>query len=244
MVIVDIPGIYEANAINKYKDYVSEKWDTFDCVIVVMDARLGVNTEDQVSLLNFVQEQLKKKDVPVIILCNKVDDPDDEEHAKLVKEARNEVEKIFDVGCRSEALQMILKATKDPSAPLTPNEKLSPAFIPLSAIHAYIHQSASLMSREAFASFDKDLVEKLGREQIGRHHWSRMSEVERFDEAFKVIKEGHQDGLQDSNFDKLLMVLSHFLGGDQAQQGIIEKQISTALGALSKLPFPTEGISL
>jgi len=238
LVVVDVPGINEANVINKYKDYVTEKWDAFDCVIVVMDARLGVNTEDQVSLLNFVKEQCKKKDVPVIILCNKVDDPEDEEQAELVKEARKEVQKIFGVGCREKALEMIVLNKKDYT-----REKLSPAFIPVSAIHAYIHQSASLMSREAFASFDKDLIEKLGREQIGRRRWSRLSEEKKLDEAFKVIKEGHQDGIKDSNFDKLLAVLGHFLGGDQAQQRLIEQQISTALGALSKHPLPTEGIT-
>jgi len=240
LVFVDVPGINEANVVNKYTNYVAQHWENFDCVVVVMDSRQGVNTEEQVFLLNFVKEQLKKKDVPVIVLCNKVDDTKDEEQAELVKEARKEVEKIFETSCRKEALEKILTTSEK----TTIDEKLSPAFIPVSAIHAFIHQSASLMDREAFENFDSDLLEKLGREQIGRHRWNRLSESEKRDEAFKVIKEGYQDGIKDSNFDKLLRVLDHFLGGEEAQQNVIEQQMCNALKSIStKRPFPPGGLT-
>ena len=238
LVFVDIPGINEANVVNKYKDYVSENWESYDSVIVVMDARLGVNTEDQVFLLSFVKEQLKKKEIPVIILCNKVDDPEDEEQAELVKEARNEVEKIFSANCREKALNQVLQKKGKYN-----DRTLLPAFIPVSAIHAFIHQSASLMSRESFNNFDKDLLEKLGREQIGRRRWNRLSETQKYDEAYKVVKEGHQDGMEDSNFDKLLTVLNFILGGHEAQKKVIELQIWTAVRSLSKRPFPPGGVT-
>jgi len=174
LVFVDVPGINEAN-INKYKNYVAEQWESFDCVMVVMDARLGVNTDDQVALLNYVKEQLGKKDIPVIILCNKVDDPEDEEQAELVKEVRVEIENIFGTTCREEALDQILESEKDLSKKDGNFRDPSPAVIPISAVNAFIHQSALLMSREAFANFDKDLLHKLGREQIGRRRWNRLS---------------------------------------------------------------------
>eukprot|EP00980_Cylindrotheca_fusiformis_P030895 scaffold25600_cov162-Cylindrotheca_fusiformis.AAC.1 len=47
LVIVAIPGINEAGASNKYRDYVEEKWNNFDCIVVVMDGRQGVNTEEK-----------------------------------------------------------------------------------------------------------------------------------------------------------------------------------------------------
>jgi predicted GTPase len=74
LIVVDIPGLNEAGSQTKYKNYVAKNWHTFDCVIVVMDAKQGVNTEDQVYLLQFVKDNLSsKKDLPVIILGNKVD---------------------------------------------------------------------------------------------------------------------------------------------------------------------------
>ena len=54
-------------------DYVAQKWDTFDCVVVVMDAVQGVNTEEQVKLLEFVKDKTEKiRNIPVIVLRNKV----------------------------------------------------------------------------------------------------------------------------------------------------------------------------
>lgn len=92
LVLVDIPGVNEAGSNKVYLDYVNDTWDTFDCVIVVLDAKHGANTEEQVNLLQQVNSNLSdKKKVPVVILCNKVDDPDDEEMKVLVDEVRSEV---------------------------------------------------------------------------------------------------------------------------------------------------------
>ena len=284
LVFVDIPGISKANTVNEYTDYVANTWTSFDGVIVVMDVQEGVKTEDQVSLLKFVKEQLPRKPIPVILLCNKVDDPEDEEQEQLVKEARREVETIFDsfgfytLGTAVET--MLASVTKTTSVNHRihrmqgshanaesrlwhesgsfaqtfdhmsrihfshPNARMqSPAFIAVSAIHAFFHQNASIMTPEAFASFDQDLLEILGRDQFGRRRWNRLSEQEKRDEVFKVVKEGYQDGLQDSNFDKLIKVLGYFFGGGVRQQHIIELQIITSLQSLLTRPFPSEGIT-
>ena len=79
------------------------------------------------------------------------------------------------------------------------------------------------MSRDQFESFDKELIEKLGREQIGRRRWTSLSEEQKLDEAYKVVTDGHQYGIEDCNFDKLLTSLRYFVGGDKAQSGLIEK---------------------
>lgn len=54
LVVVDVPRINEAGSSSKYWGYVAAKWNTFDCVVVVMDGKNGVNTEEQMSLLEFV----------------------------------------------------------------------------------------------------------------------------------------------------------------------------------------------
>jgi small GTP-binding protein len=90
--IVDIPGINEAGASAKYKDYVDKNWHTFDVVVLVMDARQGVNTDEQLDLLELAKNNLEtSKSLPLIVLCNKVDDPDDEEQAALLAEARTAI---------------------------------------------------------------------------------------------------------------------------------------------------------
>ena len=73
LVLADIPGVNEAGSGKMYMDYVAQKWDTFDCVVVVMDAVQGVNTEEQVKLLEFVKDKTEKiRNIPVIVLRNKV----------------------------------------------------------------------------------------------------------------------------------------------------------------------------
>jgi hypothetical protein len=48
-----------------------------------MDGKQGVNSEDQVNLLNVVRYNLDTKDLPVTLLCKWFDYPDDEEQAGL-----------------------------------------------------------------------------------------------------------------------------------------------------------------
>jgi len=118
LVLVDIPGINKAGVSNKYKDHIEDKWGTFDCVIVVMDGRQGVNTEEQVALLKFVKFNLDSiTNVPVIIILNKIDDPSDDEQAELVKESCQEIETIFAVEDREKNLIDFLQIAKSNGHP-------------------------------------------------------------------------------------------------------------------------------
>ena len=230
LVLVDIPGLNEAGAFDQYKKFVCDKWHTFDCVVIVMDAKQGVNTQDQVFLLGLVKDNLaRKKQVPVIILCNKVDDPQDEEQAELVDEARAEVEKIFGVECRKESLRRILEQEDHDDM-----RNSSPTFIPISAISAYTQLSASQMSLEKFTSFDNDLIEKLGREQIGRRRWNKLTEEEKIKEVYNIVTnpEECQEVFNESNFSAFLGVLEFFLG-KKNQLNLLTNQIQTSTRMLA-----------
>lgn len=245
---MDIPGINEAHTSKKYKTYVEKNWDTFDCVMVVMDGRQGVNTEEQVSLLHFVKTNLKeRKHIPVMILCNKIDDPDDKEQMEMILEAQYEVEKIFGVEDRQKSLEEVLEesATKrsvESSERKKKTQKalkeVSPVFIPISGITAFVFQNCSNMSLETFRNFDEDLIAKLGRERIGKRKWKRLSKEEQIRQAHEAVSdpEGYQEGIEDSNFDKVLSAFSYLLGGAIAQENMIQKQIQVSLSKMSCRP--------
>jgi len=242
LVLVDVPGLNEAGeAFDQYKSYVRDQWHTFDCVVLVMDAKQGVNTHDQVFLLRLVKELLAtKKKLPVIVLCNKVDDPEDEEQAEMVNEARAEVEKIFEVGDRKEALRVMLERNEKQGAfVFGSGGEISPAFIPVSAINGYIQLSASRMSLEKFASFDRDLIEKLGREQIGRRRWIKLSEEEKTKEVYEIIMnpEDGEDVTSESNFTSFLGALSFFVGGEKTQYDLLKNQVNASVEMLKTEPF-------
>jgi signal recognition particle receptor subunit beta len=167
LTIIDVPGLNEAGTKAMYKDYVAEKWETFYCVVVVMDADKGVNTEKQVELLHFVKDNLeKKKRIPVIVLCNKVDGPEDVELMQLVREMSDQVEKIFEVGDRSQALQQVLNLSND-GRDEEVNHEMYPLFIPLSAGNACAYRTASRLSLKEFKKLDIALIDKLGRDKVG-----------------------------------------------------------------------------
>lgn len=62
-----------------------------------MDVFQGVNTEEQVQLLKLIQynNATKKKNLPVIVVCTKVDDFHNQEILMLVEEVRAKVHEVF-----------------------------------------------------------------------------------------------------------------------------------------------------
>ena len=133
LVLIDVPGINDSESSQKYREYLTSKWDEFDCAILVMDAAQGVNTIDHMDLINFVHSHnQEKKQLPTIIVGNKVDDPDDEEIATLVQQTRDKAVEIFGDGCSKEALSTLLDDIAKGSACCKDASKMT-AFIPLSA---------------------------------------------------------------------------------------------------------------
>ncbi|GAX16055.1 hypothetical protein FisN_20Hu270 [Fistulifera solaris] len=235
LVVVDVPGINEAGAGSKYRDFVEKKWHTFDVVVLVMDGKQGVNTEEQLKLLQFVKNnQETKRRVSLIILLNKVDDPDDEEQSVLVDESRKEAEKQFNC-----TLEKLLHNTQKGAK--SKMSKLTPILIPTSAMHAYFYCTASLMTFDQFKKFDKDLIEKIGREEVGKFRWKNLSEDKKYQAVYEAVSEEGQykERLEATNFDKFLEALRDFIGDELAQLKILQEQVRVSLKNLS----PKEGLA-
>ncbi|CAB9505888.1 expressed unknown protein [Seminavis robusta] len=238
LVMVDIPGINEADTNSIYMNYVQENWKDFDCVIVIMDARQGVNTEEQVGLLRLVKENLAaKKHVPVIVMFNKVDDPDDKEQAVLVKESQDKIAKMFAVGCRDQALKQLPKLSGKKGAMHTVSTSdLYPIVIPVSAIRAYFYRAASTLSYDKFRTkFDLEIVDKIGREEFGRRKWERMPLEKKYKSLHDLVLEGsenEEEGVLGTGFDILLCALSVAVGGHKTQTKLLQSQVDIALQSI------------
>lgn len=233
LVVVDVPGINEAGAGSKYRNFVEEKWHTFDVVVVVMDGKQGVNTEEQIKMLQFVKDnQENKREIPLIILLNKVDDPDDGEQSTLVEESRKELERLFSLQNNARVLDHMLQAS--PKRRRT-NSKFPPVLIPTSAMHAYFYRTASLMTLDQFKKFDKDLIEMIGREEVGKFKWKTLNQDERYQAVHRVVSEEEQykERLEATNFDKFLGALRYAIGDEHAQLQTIKDQLAVSLKNLS-----------
>jgi hypothetical protein len=239
LVIVDVPRINEAGTSSKYKDYVNKNWHTFDVVVLVMDARQGVNTEEQHDLLKLAKDNIAKcKKVPLIVLGNKVDDPENEEQKALLDEARDAIAKLFGVSDRETALDTILDslAKKPAKAPKTRARRdLFPTVVPMSAMHAFVYRCGSRLSFEDFCKMDSDFIDKIGKDSYGRQ-WHRFGKQKQLKKAFEAVseEEQRQDGLEASNFGTFAKVLSACIGDEDQQVTLIEQQIEVALDRMKE----------
>jgi GTPase SAR1 family protein len=211
LVLVDIPGLNEAGSREMYLDYVDTKWDTFDCAVVVMDVFQGVNTEEQVKLLEIVKKNVNDiKEIPVIVICNKVDDPDNKEVMKFVKEVSEKVNALFQ-GTGNSSPQGV-------------------TFIPISAENAFIYRTASRLSLQDFKNVDESLVERIGCDEVGKTKWRNLDKEERYLVAYEAVsnKSKFEGNLNATNFHSFLEAIDHHLG-EPGQLAIIEKQLDVCM---------------
>jgi hypothetical protein len=64
LVVVDIPE--SMRRLRQVHEAREGEVGSFDCVVVVMDGKQGVNSEEQVNLLNLVKESMDTKEVPFV----------------------------------------------------------------------------------------------------------------------------------------------------------------------------------
>ena len=118
-------------------------------------------------LLEFAKFNIdKKKDVPIIILCNKVDDPSDSEMMSLVREVEDKVHEIFKV--RN-------KVTLTPKK--SKNKLVSPVVLHLSAENAYVYRAAAGLTRANMHLLGKECITKIGQDEVGRFKWKNLPQT-------------------------------------------------------------------
>jgi len=225
LVLVDIPGINEAESSKKYKDYVKSNWNTFDCVVVVMDAIQGVNTQEQVDLIKFVQNNNRTlKDIPTIVLGNKMDDLHDEDTIQLIEETLSKTIEIFgSVDCRFMA-NKTEDNTDETNATDANQSGAKTAFIPLSAKNAFTYMKAGGMDHDQLKDPKyQDFVNKIGFDEYGRRKWSKMDKNGKIAAVLEFLKRLSEldERLAETNFDSFIAALSDYVGGDAKQQDIL-----------------------
>jgi GTP-binding protein EngB required for normal cell division len=175
--LIDIPGLNEGDADKKksYLEWVNNNWSQFDCVVLVIDASTGVDTSEAIETLHLVKRLCRDtRTIPVIILCNKVDDPINEKKRKnpskkqediekVVANAHKEIQKIFGVSDRKLALEEFLKS-KESQGEGEPCKMPSPAFLPVSARFALLFYAANRknFTSEDLKKYPIELIEQFG----------------------------------------------------------------------------------
>ncbi|CAD7923516.1 unnamed protein product [Amoebophrya sp. A120] len=224
LVLIDVPGLNEQGSAETYKKYVREElFPTLDKVIVVMDVDQGVNSTEQVGLLNFVQECIRSVSAVThhwnnpLVIVNKVDDPADAVHDEtksMIQEIEAEVAKIF--------------------GDYTALHRC----IPLSAELGCIYRVAAGLNLQDFKKSavcqDERYLNKIGPLEIGVAKWRKLMKDKKIVEVHKILSDRSESRqrLKDANFLALSDMLEHDLGAD-AQKGLLQRQVDYKLGTLS-----------
>lgn len=85
LVIIDIPGLDDAQESQTYYEYVKRNFGNFDFLMVVVDVNRGFETKEQMNLLDLVEHGIQKvRKIPFCFVVNKVDHTDEENETIMV----------------------------------------------------------------------------------------------------------------------------------------------------------------
>ena len=70
---------------------------------------------------------------------------------------------------------------------------------------------------------------------MGKFQWKRLSDEKKYELVYQIVSDPAQykERFEATNFHKLLHVLQYFLGGKEAQEKLIQKQLDVALSKIS-----------
>lgn len=215
----------------EYKNVLIEKWESFDAIIFVIDTKKGVTDDDIEYLTTIHGQQLKTRQIPVFVLCNKVDDKDNEKIAKHLKKAKSKVKKVFQVEDNG-------TEKEDDAASC-----LEPLVCSIQAQKALTFRAGCKMTVYDFEDFDKDLMTLIGKEKFGKDEWKAMSHEDRFRYTHEhlVGKKSHKEGMSMCGFDKVMKNFEAFLGGEEQQQKLLQTRVDGILNSIR--PFQSDWIS-
>jgi hypothetical protein len=212
---------------DEYKTALIQKWDSFDAILFVIDTKKGASDED-IDYLKVVQEQHSKtRAIPVIVVCNKVDDKENEKIAKNLKKAKSKVKKVFQVSDDDAGVE----------ADDSPSTDLGPVICSVQAQKALTFRAGSKMTVYEFEDFDKDLMALIGKEKLGKDEWKSMSHEDRFRYTHEHVagKKAHKDGMSKCGFDKVMKQFEAILGGASNQKNVLQARIDRLVYAVRPL---------
>jgi GTPase Era involved in 16S rRNA processing len=272
LVFVDIPGLDPEEMIHcGYKKYLKESWEDLSCLMYVSDLRneRQWNTSDK-QLLAFIADLMKTKQIPMLVVGTKVDEPDDERVQLLLERARGtfrtllesfettdsddaspfdeqedlrlrtlssmNTEDIF-LDANDESMdEDILPPSDSADAPNSSLRMMTmasdaqilrkpPEFLWVSAKNAFPYRYASTLSKPELV-LENDLLDRIGKEEVGRIRWNKLSPDERLETVYQVVSDEASctERLASTNFPQFLSWLHDTIGSEQAQTELIQHQ--------------------
>jgi GTPase SAR1 family protein len=260
LVFEDIGGQCHGGAL---KEYLKHNWHTIDCLIFVADLTRSVYTSHDEEIFNLVDEHMSRKEVPLLIVGNKFDDPTDN---TVVKRAQ-QVRKILDaLATQSKSPKSAVKTT----TAATTTTKLSvrtreeekkedddatahrcddysnqstimpitpPEFVAISSRRAFTYQYLSTREKDELMD-EGELIEEILSYQMDPLEFLKLSEEMKLDVAWNMLHgDGKKDILTRKNALGPLCQLQHWIKRsifeEPSQVSVLQRQQAYDLTNLS-----------
>ena len=197
--LYDIPGLNDARTENVYYKYLADHFDKFNVVVFLVDLESGLNTSDEIKILDFIVLQTKrfpKRNIRTLVVANKADDMQLSEDGTLTFEG--------------ELKTMYAQVETTVKEKFTGILEQLIGIIPLCALDAYLYR----MIRKHGSSFQltDDQIQKIGINDQGKK-FSKLKKTEQREKVAEIVQDAKfiEDMIQLSGFRQFEKMLSDHL---------------------------------
>lgn len=175
----DIPGLNDSKTKDIYYNYFNRRFMDFDIIIFVVDIYSGLNTSDEIEILdNIIKNCKKNKDEnnvenKLIVLANKCDDLLVDDEGELVLE--DDLKEMF------EQIEKFVYKKINESYP-----ELWCRILPISCEDSYIYR---MYNKNPDYEFESKYYNKFGMNEIGKTKWNRLSQAKKREKVNELLND-------------------------------------------------------
>ena len=216
--VYDIPGLNDARTKDVYYEYLDENFHKFNLVIFLVDIHSGLNTSDEMEIVNFITNRTKdqlennNRKIYTLVVVNKADDMQLNEDENI-----NDTDKLELTGELSEMYEQVEKTLTDEFKRKNVEEHLI-GIIPMCAIDAYLYRMVKKHGRSFKLSPEQIL--KIGVNENGKK-FSTLKPATQEKKVYEILNDQSfiDTMIKLSGFSSLEKVLAKFLSeNDKGKQ--------------------------
>ena len=186
--IYDIPGLNDGATKSIFYDYINNNFYKFDIIIFNIDIMSGLNTTDELDIINLIKSNINKikttynRDIRLVVICNKCDNLYLNDKKELISSS-SEIEDMF-----SQVKKIIVK-----------NFGESVPILKYSASNTYIYRCAKMKGSDFCPELvDKAYIDRMGIDMFGRISWTRQSDGKTLKELWSLVSKSLSENIEDS----------------------------------------------
>ncbi len=225
--VYDIPGLNDARTKNIYYEYLETNFHKFNMVIFLVDIHSGLNTSDEIDILNFITNNTKyqmeknNRKIFTLVVVNKADD----------MQFNEETHKLEFTGEMKEMYEQVQKTIHDEFKRKQVESQLID-IIPLCAIDAYLYRMVQKHGHKF--KLTPEQILKIGINENGKKFSTLKPDVQE-KKVYEILNDENfiDTMIQLSGFSQFEEILNTFLNENDTGKSI---RIDNLLYDLRKLP--------